>query len=73
MKRTLKYIGFAAFALILFAAYINRSSIYPSFDFSWLTEKCILCNFENRHHCNICRSKHRQCPFCDNLHTNTEE
>lgn len=41
--------------------YNNRSI----FDVSSWTEKCIFCYFENRHNCNICRLRHRQCPFCD--------
>lgn len=73
MKQTLKYIGIAVVVLILFAAYINRSSIYPYFDLSWLTEKCFLCKFENRHHCNLCKSEHRQCPFCDNLQVDSKK
>jgi len=40
----------------------NNRSI---FDISSWTEKCIFCNFENRHHCHLCWSSQRQCPFCD--------
>ena len=49
MKRALKYISITVVVLIVFAAYINC----PNFDLSWLTEKCILCNFENRHSCKL--------------------
>lgn len=45
--------------------YNNRSI----FDVSSWTEKCIFCNFENRHHCHLCASKHRRCIFCDNYKT----
>ena len=46
--------------------YNNRSI----FDISSWTEKCIFCNFENRHHCHLCASEHRRCLFCDHFVTN---
>ena len=62
MKRILKYI-FIAVVLLACATYMKDLN----FNFSWLTEKCFLCNFENRHNCNLCKSKHRLCPLCNNL------
>ena len=73
MKRILKYIAGTIFVLVICLAYTFRSSLYPYFSLSWLTEKCIICHFENRDHCNICKTEHRQCPFCDRNSLNMEK
>ena len=58
MKRILKFI-FIAVVLLAAATYMKALNL----DLSWLTEKCFLCNFENRHNCNLCKSKQRRCPL----------
>lgn len=65
MKRVVK-LFVAAIILLLFVQvgwnlYNNRSIL----DISSWSEKCIFCNFENRHHCNLCMFGKRQCLFCD--------
>ena len=60
----LTIIGFS----LLFVAYVFlslRSTNYSFFDLSFITEKCIFCYFENRHHCHLCKAVHQQCTFCD--------
>lgn len=74
MKRIAKYI--IVFALTIAFVYVSlflHSTKYEVFNFSSIKDKCILCNFENRHHCNLCKSKHRQCPFCDNIQIDSKK
>lgn len=65
VKTTIKGIGLASILVILSALYLYHDRVLSFFNLSWITEKCILCNFENRHHCNRCLSSQEQCPFCD--------
>ena len=58
--------GLALLILAIYPAYVYRYSIFSLFELSFITEKCLICNFENRHHCNLCKAGQRQCPFCDN-------
>lgn len=66
VKTIMKYAGLAMLILVMCSAYVYRKSVISLFDLSFITEKCLVCNFQNRHHCNLCKAEQRQCPFCDN-------
>jgi len=71
VRKAIRYAVNLGLLVSVVVVYLNRDSIISYI--SSCMEKCIFCNYENRHHCNICKSKHRQCPFCDNPHINTEK
>lgn len=66
IRTIIKNAGLAMLILVMCSAYVYRNSIISLFDLSFISEKCLVCNFENRHHCNLCKAGQRQCPFCDN-------
>lgn len=66
IRLIIKYGGLAMLMMVMCSAYVYRNSIISLFDLSSVTKKCLICNFENRHHCNLCKAGQRQCPFCDN-------
>lgn len=75
MRKIIKLIAAGIVLLLIIQVSINLYNNRSVFDISLWTEKCILCNFENRHHCHLCISGYRKCPFCDNntLKTKKEE
>lgn len=66
LNRIVKYVGIVFLLYFLSNIFIYRERILTYFDLSWLPKKCILCNFENRHDCNLCKFEKKRCPFCDN-------
>ena len=65
MKKILKLIAAGIVLLLIIQVSINLYNNRSIFDISSLSEKCIFCGFEDRHHCLRCLSDHRQCPICD--------
>ena len=61
-----KFVGYAVLMIILCSAYFYRNTLRS--ELIELTQKCLFCGFENRHHCKYCKKGVRQCIFCDNKH-----
>lgn len=66
IRTIIKYAGLAMLMIVFCSAYIYRHSVISLFNLSFITEKCLVCNFQNRHHCTLCKAEQQQCPFCDN-------
>ena len=71
VRTVIRYVFYFGIIVTVAVVYLNRDSIISCI--SSYMEKCIFCNFENRHHCNICRMSHKQCLFCDNFQVKTEK
>ena len=65
MKKIAKLFVAGMIILICVQVGLNLYNNRSIFDVSSWSEKCIFCNFENRHHCHLCVSSYRQCPFCE--------
>lgn len=65
-KIAFKYFGFVLIVLVIYSVFSFKDSILFYLDLSGIKEKCIFCNFENRHHCHLCKSGERKCLFCIN-------
>lgn len=63
-KGFVKLLATGILILLIIQVSVNLYNNRSVFDISSWTEKCILCNFENIHHCNLCKSGQRKCPFC---------
>lgn len=70
-KAIIKYAVYAVIMIILFSAFIYRNTLRSQL--SELMQKCILCNFENRHHCKYCMMGHRQCFLCDKVPVDSDK
>lgn len=64
IKKITKLLIAGIMFLLVISVFVNLYNNRSVFDISSWADKCILCNFENRHHCNLCKDGQRNCPFC---------